>query len=62
MMHLVFAVILMKMDKTIHGNFACISLPFLANRTQLTGKPSAPFERALNGLETTLRNYSLICT
>jgi hypothetical protein len=52
----------MKMDKTIHGNFACISLPFLANRTQLTGKPSAPFERALNGLETTLRNYSLICT
>ncbi len=38
-------------------------LPFNFNfqhtyRTQLTGKPSAPFERALNlGLETSLRFY-----
>jgi hypothetical protein len=37
-----------KMEETIHGNCACIQPPFSAVRTRLTGKPSAPFERALN--------------
>jgi hypothetical protein len=41
------------MDKTIHGNSACIQAPFSAYMTsqltsQLTEKPSAPFERAQN--------------
>jgi hypothetical protein len=45
------------MDKTIHGNCACIQSAFSAYRTQLTGKPSAPFEPALNGLETALIFY-----
>jgi hypothetical protein len=42
-----------KMDKAIYWNCACIQSAFLADRNQLTGKSSAPFERALNfGLET----------
>jgi hypothetical protein len=42
-----------KCFKTIHGNCASIQLPFSAVRTALTGKPSAPFERAGNsGIET----------
>jgi hypothetical protein len=47
---LVFAVSLIlcagKWKKIIHGNRAYIIPPFSAYRTQLTGKPSAPFERA----------------
>jgi hypothetical protein len=44
------------MDKTVHRNCACIQLAFSAYRTQLTGKQSTVFERALNsGLEKTLR-------
>jgi hypothetical protein len=39
-------IIYRKMDTTIYGNYACIQPAFLAYRTQLTGKPSAPFERA----------------
>ncbi len=47
-----------KMDKTIHGNCACIQPPFSAYRTQLKRKPSAPFERAYNtGLGSALRFY-----
>jgi hypothetical protein len=47
-----------KMDTTLHGSCACIQPPFSAVRTALAGKPSAPFERALNsGLETTLGLY-----
>ncbi len=37
-----------KMDKTIHENCACIQPEFSAYRTQLRGKPSAPFERSEN--------------
>jgi hypothetical protein len=45
-----------KMDKTIHGNCACIQPLFSAYRTELSGKPSVPFERAKNSsLETVLR-------
>ncbi len=44
------------MDKTIHGNCTYIQPPFSAYRTQLTGKPSTPLERALSyGPETSLR-------
>ncbi len=54
------------MDKTIHGNRACIQPAFVICRTQLTGKPSPPFERVLNsGLETTYRfniYFVSICT
>jgi hypothetical protein len=43
------------MDETIHQKFASIQTAFSAYKTQLPGKPSAPFERTLNfGLETTL--------
>ncbi len=46
------------MDKAIHRNCACIQTSFSAYKTELTGKPSAPFERVLNsGLLTTLRSY-----
>jgi hypothetical protein len=47
-----------KMEETIHGNSACIQPPFSAFRTQLTGNPSPPFERAEKSrLETTYRFY-----
>ncbi len=47
-----------KMHKTVHGNWSCIQHQFSAHRTQLRGKPSAPFERAENsGLATTHRFY-----
>jgi hypothetical protein len=52
MVHLFFLQVLYigimyrKMDPTIHGNCTCIQPAFSAYRTQLTGKPSAPFERA----------------
>jgi hypothetical protein len=37
---------------------ACNQPPFSADRTQLTGKPSAPFERELNfGIEATFVFY-----
>jgi hypothetical protein len=46
-----------KMNTAIHRNFACIQPAFVANRTQLTGKPIATFERSGNFiLETTLRS------
>jgi hypothetical protein len=35
-------------QETIHGSSACIQPPNSATKTQLTGKQSAPFERALN--------------
>ncbi len=38
----------MDKTKTIHGKCTCIQPAFSAYRTQLTGKTSAPFERALN--------------
>ncbi len=47
-----------KMEETIHGNRVCIQPQFSGVKTQLTGKPSPPFERALNSdLEITLRSY-----
>jgi hypothetical protein len=36
------------MEKILHGICACIQHPFSAVRTALAGKPSAPFERAVN--------------
>ncbi len=46
------------MDRTIHRNNACTQPAFSGHRTQLAGKPSAPFEKALNtGLEMKLRFY-----
>jgi hypothetical protein len=39
-------IIFRKMDKTIHGNCACIKPTFSAASTQLTGKPSPSLERA----------------
>jgi hypothetical protein len=41
-----------KMDPTILRNCTCIQPAFLAYRTQLTGKPSAAFDRAYFVLET----------
>jgi hypothetical protein len=55
---LVFAVSLIcimhrKMDKNIYRNCACIQSAFSIYRTEFTGKPSAPFEKAYNvGLKT----------
>jgi hypothetical protein len=47
-----------KMYKTIHRNCACIQPALAAYRTELKGKPTASFERALNsGLEMPLRFY-----
>ncbi len=46
---LVFALSLIlltrKWIKTIHENWACIQHAFSAFKTQLTGKPSVPYER-----------------
>jgi hypothetical protein len=36
------------MDKSIHGNCACIQTEFSACRTELTGKTREPFEKTLN--------------
>jgi hypothetical protein len=45
-----------KMEETLHGNCTCSQPPFSSYRTGLTGKQSAPFERALNsGPEMTSR-------
>jgi hypothetical protein len=42
-----------EMNEAIYGNCAGIQHPFSAYRNQLIGKPSTPFERAINvGLET----------
>jgi hypothetical protein len=49
-----------KIDKTIHGNSACIQPPFsfLGYRTQLSRKQSEPFEITWNfGAKTTLEFY-----
>jgi hypothetical protein len=44
------------MEEALHGNSACIQPLFSVVRTQLAGKQSPPFERALNSsLETALR-------
>jgi hypothetical protein len=49
-------------DKTIQRNSACIQPLFSAYRTQLTGKPSAPFERTYDlDLETIFKILHLIC-
>ncbi len=54
------------MDKTIHGSSACIQPPFseyMYHRTQLRGKPSAPFETALSFGNIIKISYLLcICT
>ncbi len=48
------------MNKTIHRNCACIQTAFLLYGTELTGKPSAPFESAENsGLEKRLSDFTL---
>jgi hypothetical protein len=39
---------LQEMDKTLHGNCACTQPELSVYRTGLTGKPSAPFDRALH--------------
>ncbi len=46
-----------KMDKTIHRNCACILPPFSAYRTQLTGKPIAPFEKNVFRSNYTIKIY-----
>ncbi len=53
---LVLAVSLILWYKTIHRICACTQPTFSAYRTELAGKPSAPFEIALNSdAKTSLR-------
>jgi hypothetical protein len=48
-----------KLDKTIHRSCPCIQPLFSGYTTELTGKPSAPFERVKNlDLKTFLRYYT----
>jgi hypothetical protein len=50
-------------DRNIHIKCSCIQPEFSAYRAQLTGKQSAPFERAYNsGLEVNIKILHLLCT